>query len=404
MTNQAADHLRASVARHVLAVLPLALFFPQPFANLGILLFIAALLAGGGLRGKWVTIRQHPMFAPVMGLLAICIGAGLLLDRPDGDFWSGFAHYQNYLFLLMFISVGPGAWQQRAIRFFHAGATIAATLFYLNSAGLLPKTWLFASYVKYSGNKSILLGILLAVAAGWMLYDLATKPRRHWLGYAQLVYVAGAAVMLARTRSGLLIFFLLCLYVLFNAVRFSWRRAAAVVGAAVLALLVLQTLPAVSKRIAGTIEDVRNFTAGKRVSGDGERLEIFRATIEVIREKPLTGHGIGTWVHNYPTKITGTNAPMHSTPHNDYLLYLSEIGLIGLAGLLWIWAVQFVVAARLGGEMGAKLAMLGIALLVGGMFNAILRDAVFGLAFMILLAIPLAGAGSRSPALPSRTE
>jgi hypothetical protein len=37
------------------------------------------------------------------------------------------------------------------------------------------------------------------------------------------------------------------------------------------------------------------------------------------------------------------------------------------------------------------LGMLGVAIMVGGMFNAALRDAVFGMPFMILLAIPLAG-------------
>ncbi len=42
------------------------------------------------------------------------------------------------------------------------------------------------------------------------------------------------------------------------------------------------------------------------------------------------------------------------------------------------------------------LGMLGVAVIVGGMFNAILRDLVFGMPFMILLAIPLAGVARNS--------
>lgn len=80
-----------------------------------------------------------------------------------------------------------------------------------------------------------------------------------------------------------------------------------------------------------------------------------------------------------------------TTPHNDYLLYAAELGLLGLAALCWLWISQLVVAFRIGGRRGMQLAMLTAALLIGGMFNAILRDSVFGMAFMVLLAIPLAG-------------
>jgi O-antigen ligase len=87
-----------------------------------------------------------------------------------------------------------------------------------------------------------------------------------------------------------------------------------------------------------------------------------------------------------------------TTPHNDYLLYATELGALGVAALFWIWITQLGVARQMSKsaqrgqtERAMLLAMLGVAMMVGGMFNAILRDGVFGMAFMILLAIPLAG-------------
>ncbi len=391
-----ATDVSATAAQHVLAVLPLVLFMPQAFTYFGLLAFIIALLASGEFGVKWMRVRQHPMFLPIMLLLAISIVAGLMLERPAGDFWSGFGHYQTYLFLLLLVAAGAGRWQVHAIRVFYAGATIAATLFYLKSMGLLPAWWLLRSYTVYGGNKSILLGILLAVAAGWMLYDAVHGQQRRWLAVMRLLYVAVAAVALAKTRTGLLIFLTLCLYVLFNSIRSGWHRAVVAALLVVTASVGVQVIPGVSNRIAGTVDDARNFVMGREISKDGVRLDMFRVTLDIIKEKPVTGHGIGTWIHRYTKKVESTDIEKHTTPHNDYLLYLSEIGIIGLAGLLLIWATQFIVAARLGGEMGARLVMLGIALLIGGMFNAILRDAVFGLAFMILLAIPLAGASRRS--------
>jgi len=91
-----------------------------------------------------------------------------------------------------------------------------------------------------------------------------------------------------------------------------------------------------------------------------------------------------------------------TTPHNDYLLYTTELGLAGLLALLWIWLSQLRIARHMSQsnhlvqqEYAMLLAMLGVTMMVGGMFNAILRDAVFGMAFMILLAIPLAGLGQK---------
>lgn len=386
----------AEAAQYVLAVLPLVLFLPQSFTYFGLLAYLIALLASGSIAVKLTRVRDNPMFFPVMLLLAISIVAGLLLERPAGEFWSGFGHYQTYLFLLLLVAAGAGQWQSHAVRFFYAGATIAATLFYLKSMGLLPTWWLLRSYAVYGGNKSILLGILLAVAAAWMLHDLVNSQQRRWLAVMRFVYVAVAAVALAKTRTGLLIFSVLCLTVLFKSIRSTWHRVAVAALLVVVAGAGVQVIPGVGQRLAGTVDDARNFMQGKEISKDGVRLDMFRVTLEIIEEKPITGHGIGTWHQRYIQKVESTEIEKHTTPHNDYLLYLSEMGIIGLAGLLLIWAMQFVAARRLGSDMGAKLTMLTIALLIGGMFNAILRDAVFGLAFMILLAIPLAGAGQRS--------
>ncbi|GGC87548.1 hypothetical protein GCM10011396_38520 [Undibacterium terreum] len=80
-----------------------------------------------------------------------------------------------------------------------------------------------------------------------------------------------------------------------------------------------------------------------------------------------------------------------TTPHNDFLLYASELGILGLGALLWLIGMQAFLAIRIGGQRGMQLALLTVAMTIGGLFNAILRDGVFGMAFMILLANPMAG-------------
>ncbi|MDP1679239.1 MAG: O-antigen ligase family protein [Candidatus Nitrotoga sp.] len=377
----------------ILSILPLTLFFPVGIIYTGILLFTLSLLLSGDYRMKWLTVKESPLFWPILGLSAITCCAAILLERPQGSFWSGFVHYQIYIFLLLFISVGSGDWQKRAVRVFFVGALYAATLYYLNLLQMLPKVDIFASYLDYKGNKSILLAILLAIAAGWMLYEIVSLPDRRslWLKVLAFLYVVIALLFLAKSRTASLIFILLCLLFFLKYFIMSWRSV--LWSLSFVSILAVAWLSAsnLGQRVIGTVEDVKSFSQGQHISDDGIRLEMFSITSKIISEKPWAGHGIATFPSQYQKYAKGLFSEGTQTPHNDYLFYSAEIGLIGLAALLWIWLTQLTVAWKIGGAPGMWLGMLGVAMMIGGMFNAILRDAVFGMPFMILLAIPLAG-------------
>ena len=377
----------------ILSFLPLTLFFPVGIIYTGILLFLFSLLYSGDFRTKWLTAKANPLFWPILGLSAITCCAAIFLERSQDSFWSGFVHYQIYIILLFFISVGSGDWQKRAVRVFFVGALYAATLYYLNLLQILPKIEIFANYLVYRGNKSILLAILLAIAAGWMLYEMASLHDRRglWLRAAAFLYVVIALLFLAKSRTASLIFVLLCLLFFLKYLTMSWRSVLWMLGFVLMLAVAWISASDLRLRAIGTINDINAFSQGQHISDDGIRLEMYSVTTKMIAEKPWTGHGIATWPSQYQKHAKGLPSQGTRTPHNDYLFYAAEIGLIGLAALLWIWLTQLTVAWKIGGAPGMWLGMLGVAIMVGGMFNAILRDAVFGMPFMVLLAIPLAG-------------
>lgn len=374
----------------ILSLLPFTLFFPIGVGYAGIALFVVVLLLTGHYKEKWQWVKDSPMFLPVMGLLIVTCLAGLFLERPEG-FWKALMHYQIYLVLLLFISVGGGRWQQRALNVFFAGAVMAATFLYLNFFQLLPDWTLVQNYRAYAGNKSILIGILLGIAGGWMLNEICARNDNRWLRIAGLLYIAVALLFLAKTRTGSLIFIFGCALVILRYLTFSLRSALLAIGAVVVFGIAWQTANVFRERLVGTITDVKAFSEGGKVSADGVRLEMYRITTDIIKERPIGGHGVGTWVIKYPQRAQGLMSESMATPHNDYLLYAAEIGLIGVGALLWIWIAQLIVAVRIGGAQGVRLFTIGIAIMFGGLVNAILRDALFGIAFMLLLSIPLAG-------------
>ena len=377
-------------AQFILSLLPLTLFFPIGIGYTVIVMFLVALLLGGHYRDRWQAIKDSPMFLPVMGLLVVTSGAGLFLERPEG-FWKAYMHYQIYLVLLVFISVGAGRWQQRALNVFFAGAILAATLLYLNHFKLLPDWTLVQNYRVYAGNKSILIGILLGIAGGWMLNEVCVHHEYKWPRIAALLYMAIALLFLAKTRTGSLIFIIGSVLVLLRYITFSWRSVLLVLGTAAIIAVAWQTATGFRERLVGTANDIKAFADGGKVSADGIRLEMYRITADIIKERPIAGNGIGTWAIHYPERAQGLLSETMATPHNDYLLYAAEIGIIGVCALLWIWLTQLVAAVRVGGPTGMRLFTIGAAIMFGGMVNAILRDALFGIAFMVLLSIPLAG-------------
>lgn len=413
---------RAALPQQVLAWLPLSLFFPVGVMYGGVLLFYISLVASGEYAQKWQRMRASPMLLPVLILSLITLVVGLTQARPAGEFWSSFWHYQTYLFLFPFLSVGAGAWQKKALQIFFAGAIYAATLFYLHAMQLLPDSKLFQSYIVYQGNKSILLGILLALAAGWMLHVWRwQKDHAAWRA-AAFIYIVIALLLLAKTRTATVIFFLLCGVMMLRNVQFSWSKALLLllpVGFLGMGANYLAGLPAPETCLVSamrdaqmnsaniaftrgvcTVQQIRDFSQGKKIEEDGMRLEIYKNTLELIAEKPWAGHGIGNWMPTYQAKTKDMMSGTMSTPHNDYLLYCTELGAFGLLVLLWIWLKQLFIARKmLYGEFrehAMLLAMLGVTMMLGGMFNAILRDGVFGMALMILLAIPLAGVTNRA--------
>lgn len=385
---------RAGLPQALFPILPFLMFFPSGLRSTGVLLFLIATLVSGNYGEKWGNVRRSPMFWPALAMLGVSVLAGMLLDRSAERFWNGFAHYQIYLFLLLFISMGSGEWQRRASWSFAIGALCAATLFYLKAAGLLPEGDLFQNYLAYAGNNSILLGILLALAAGVFLYEAVAHSGRivRLRSFAAFLYVTPALLLLAKTRTGVLLFVVLCSIAVFQAAVRSWRKA---LGLLVLMALILaaasQYSTSLQERARQTMDALHGAASAKPPAHRDIRLELYDITMQMIAEKPLTGHGIAQWMPLYQQRALGLASEKMATPHNDYLLYAAELGAAGLAALLCIWVVQLVVALRMGGRAGTYLGMLTIAMIIGAMFNAILRDAVFGLPFMILLAIPLAG-------------
>ena len=64
------------------------------------------------------------------------------------------------------------------------------------------------------------------------------------------------------------------------------------------------------------------------------RFDWWQNSVDLIKAKPLTGHGTGSFEKVQKDLIKGTRTKPSDNPHNEYLLLSVQVGIAG--GLLFI--------------------------------------------------------------------
>lgn len=373
----------------IFAILPITLFFPIGLMYAAIVLYFMAWLAAGGLRDKWVEIRRHPIYTPNSLLLAIVLLSSIFLSVGNEHRWHGMIHYFVFLFLLLF-SVGcEEKVYRRAKLALFIGTLYAGLVFCFAKLGWLPDWTIFSYYHQYAGNKSISLGIFLAIVAAWMLNEaFDATERRTMLAYlVAYAFIEWVVVQLAVTRTGALMVYLLSALVVLRRLKFN-RRSIAIVSVVSLVILgVVASNGDGNRRLKGVGAAITVLQEGSIGTGESNRLQFLQLTVAMIAEKPVLGFGIGGWRQEYQVRAQGLETAFMSTPHNDYLLYGSELGVMGLILLVWIFGAMVRESLRATTTKGTALLLVTVALMVSSMFNAMLRDWRFGVPLMLMLAI-----------------
>jgi O-antigen ligase len=124
------------------------------------------------------------------------------------------------------------------------------------------------------------------------------------------------------------------------------------------------------------------------------RAHFWKGTVEIIKDHPLVGTGLGAFSAVYPRYDTGSGAYRLEQAHNDYLQLLSDAGAVGgLLGLLFVAALFRKALARMqshdrfrrGVALGALAGCAGV--LVHSFFDFTLHAMANALLFLVLAAL-----------------
>jgi len=226
-------------------------------------------------------------------------------------------------------------------------------------------------------------------ALGWLVVWLATFDILH----------------LVQGRTGQVVFALVLAWVIAGAL----RRKRWLVAASMVAVTVAAVLPsgfghksALESGIKMAQQDISTYQEGRAKTSVAYRLDFARTSWELVRQRPVIGYGTGAFVPTYAEYVKlhdPIQEPTHN-PHNDYLFYWIESGVLGVVAVLAVYAVALIGAWRIGGLRGISLGAVVLAWAISGLANSMLLDHPTSFAFVVLLAALASGPlpfGERSP-------
>jgi putative inorganic carbon (HCO3(-)) transporter len=188
---------------------------------------------------------------------------------------------------------------------------INASFYTPNDLGayLVPMAILSLS-MNFEKIKNVFLKIFNKILPLLLFINLVlTFSRGAWLGFAiGLVFLVSIALLLKNKQSFIL--------------------------AILLILILILSLPLRSEIPFNKILDFSD-------AGSIDRRGLWTIAWNMIKERPIFGHGIGTFMHNFRKYDTIGYAHSVSYAHNCYLQMAAEIGISGLLAFFWIIFILF---------------------------------------------------------------
>lgn len=337
---------------------------------------------------RWATLLRDPGFRAAVAFWGLSV-ASVAWSQAAASLIVAQVWLYAMLLIAPLIALGcPADAARLVLRQFGIAAAVVGTATALDHFGLLPlgASGLWQSTVEAHGNQRIVNSLVLALGAAVCVLHLlqagTPKQRLAWL-LATLLTLAGLA--LQDRRTGMVTLPVLLAVLGMARLRSAWRRLLLVLLVAALSAAAWQFSASVRGRIDEGLNELRTYQSTDAAATSwGMRLRLAEHTLDMVREKPLLGHGVGSWIGEWRKRVQpGLQISIHTTPHDEYLLVASQLGLVGIALLLWLLGGQLWRAWRAGPDGHAAL-LVWTAITWTGLFNVVIRDSKFSLPLLMM--------------------
>lgn len=159
----------------------------------------------------------------------------------------------------------------------------------------------------------------------------------------------------------------------------------------------------INHAVSKIVDGVDHYKKGNTKVATAKRLEFYSNSMVLIEEHPLIGTGTGSFEQRYfalPNRYIGSNPT--TNPHNEYLMTTVQLGVIGLLGLLFLFATQGQQSFQIATLENRFLAQGLVALIVVGcMGNSLILDSGEGHFWAFFSALLFSALPEKQPIMPS---
>lgn len=393
---------RANQSAHIFLV---GIFFSFPISlaatNILMALMLVSWLLAGQYKARWNSLKSNPITWPALMLYGLVIVGTTYSTASGAEMLQHLNKYSKFLFVLMAITLlQEPIWRQRCWTAFGYAMLFTLGSVYANIWFDLPwsvshnQGWgvdhtVFKDYIA----QSIMMSMFILLCIHKSRQALSSKLRVLWGVLALLALLS--VTHLSAGRTGYLA--LLTSLAIYGFTSFTSRKKWLFMGlSGILLALLLASSPTVSQRIQSVATEAKAFLSGSpdgsvdhMKTSSGARLAMWTLSIEEIKQRPLIGAGTGSYRHLAKQAFTDPAlcgiACVH--PHNQFLFFGVEYGLLGIAAYLF----YFYRAARFANTLTATqksllMGFLGI-LWVDSMVHGALWLAVESHFFTFMMAL-----------------
>jgi len=372
-----------------------------PLANAAIVVMLACFVASGE---AWPRLRQalaQPLAIGALLVIAV-IALGMLWSTvPWVERWRAFYAWRKLWIVPVLLALfGPVLWKERLLTAFVAVCGIAAMASFalVVQSGQLPSDQYHpaASVLRNHAAQSMAFAAAVFIAI-WAASRREVDRRLRLAAVAAAALLALNLAFVTPGRSGYLA--LVVMLAVFAAGRLrSWRGLAIAGTLGALFAAAMAVSPLARDRIGLALHELQTVRQAEAISSMGIRVIMYENTLQLVRERPLIGAGTGGFGEAYAAQVKGRYSDWRAQPsldpHNQYLFFLAEQGLLGLAAFL-----AFIALALADRGDGGATRLLAVGILLAWCATSLLSSHFQTFAEGHLLAFLLAAMLARPGAL-----
>lgn len=366
-----------------------SIWLPIAFMSVFMSLFMIVWLISGNYANKFARIKQNPAVVSATALLAL-YAVGISYSSTSSHAAIAFgAKYHKLLFIPMIASVlHDDKLRRLALNMFLGASLIILVLSYLKWLGVPMPEYHQGTQGNVIFKGRIAHNIFMSFAMYLMLqYYFKSNGYKKIAWLILCLLVAFNILYLVDGRTGQITMLVLAFW--FNWETWRLKSLKYLAASIILGLGIHAIYPNFpSSRLVQTDIEMAKGTS----SSAGQRVEMYKNTLSLIRQHPLFGGGTGSLEHDYRLLAETKHSTMVkvTNPHNQYLLTTQELGVVGLICLLWMWFTHWHTSYRLcRNDYGYALRGLVITITVGSLFNSLILDASEGQFYCVLAGILL---------------